>query len=594
MIIRLSLIILLGLFFAMPSTVLAEDEQSKKQVEEDAASTESAQEQSADSKKEETPEKEEASAENPFESIRGGLSRLESIGLYTSTSEGGLGRDYWADSRRSALLALYNALPNESDWPTVNSLIRGTLLTEANASKITNDVSPQPGQDLLTLRLIKLLQSGAYDEAYAMYTRMGQPPYDAELARAGLLAMMLRGEKSLACVENNTLLESFPNSDFILDFAAYCDATLAEDVPPEALQRLKKSKSRILNTLALNKSFSMDYSRQAFEDLSLIERAALVADQRLKIGSLPVAEIQRLPAAHIMALLAQKNLPADHMLALQIAATGRDLLSLNELKKIYTRSLTTEEFDDAKNGKYTPAPHQEIGFFYRKAKDLAAGPEQWAVLRQSYALGQKYGPAALLPFAELYYGSLPDQPTLNDFVYVYATLIRANLMIPAHWVDALKQMEESAQKSSYPALMTLAAIAQPGKFSTEDVRNNLYKVIWTLPEREASLAQILLDAVKPGGPTYEKKIEIYEKIYLTPSLNYVMPNYAVWDRLKIASRNRMVSEVVLLSIGLLKQDKPSGIYPGVLVDVIRTLEDVGLTDAARNLAMEAMLRTIEY
>lgn len=533
-------------------------------------------------------------ASDSFENLRGGLARLEGLGLYTNPNEGGLGRDFWGESSRATLLALYDSLPNDSGWPAVNALIRGALLTESGAGKINNDVAPQPGQDLFTVRLVKLLQAGAYDEAYAMYTRMGQPPYDAALARAGLLAMLLRGEKSLACVENNTLIEAFPDSEFINDFGAYCEATLSDDASAEALARLKKSKSRILNTLATNKSFSMDYARNSFENLSLVERGALVADQRLKIGALPVSEIHTLPPAHIMALLAQRNLPPDHLLALQIAALGRDLMRVDEIKKIYSRSLTTEEFDDAKNGKYTPAPHQDIGFLYRKAKDLAAGEEQWAILRKTYALSDKYGPAALIPFADLYYGSLPDQPTLQDFRRVFGALIRAHLMIPGHWVDALKAHQGTIDKKSYGALMALAALAQPGKFATPQERENLNQSIASLPEREASLAQILLSTLTERGAGYEKKIEIYEKIYLTPPLNYVMPSYAVWDRLKIASRSRMVSEVVLLGIGLLKQDKPADIYPGILADVIRALDDVGLTDASRDLAMEAMLRSVEY
>ena len=88
--------------------------------------------------------------------------------------------------------------------------------------------------------------------------------------------------------------------------------------------------------------------------------------------------------------------------------------------------------------------------------------------------------------------------------------------------------------------------------------------------------------------------EIYEKDYsLTFRRDYVMPTHVVWNHLSEAGRNRETGKTVLLSASVLQAADPGEIYPGLLNDVRNGLNNVGLTDISSNLAMEAILGSIQ-
>ena len=88
--------------------------------------------------------------------------------------------------------------------------------------------------------------------------------------------------------------------------------------------------------------------------------------------------------------------------------------------------------------------------------------------------------------------------------------------------------------------------------------------------------------------------EIYEKDYsLTFRRDYVMPTHVVWNHLSEAGRNRETGKTVLLGASVLQAAEPGEIYPGLLNDVRNGLNNVGLTDISLNLAMEAILGSVQ-
>lgn len=152
------------------------------------------------------------------------FSAIEGIGLYDRNHPDNLGNDLWDGSKRSAASALLKIMPAHSPDRVVQNLIKGVLFSETNARLLENDRSVKPGEDLLTLRLNKMIEGGFYNEAFQIYEGLeANKVYHPSLAKAGVLAMFYKGERSLACLEVNSLLPRFQNSDFFKAAKAFCD-----------------------------------------------------------------------------------------------------------------------------------------------------------------------------------------------------------------------------------------------------------------------------------------------------------------------------------------------------------------------------------
>lgn len=96
---------------------------------------------------------------------------IESAGTMSNVREGALGKGLWKDQKRSDILALLENLPARHKMLSLQRLKKNLLLSVTSADLIENDIPPKEGEDLLTIRLQKLIESGLYDEAYDLYTQ---------------------------------------------------------------------------------------------------------------------------------------------------------------------------------------------------------------------------------------------------------------------------------------------------------------------------------------------------------------------------------------------------------------------------------------
>ncbi len=522
-------------------------------------------------------------------------SSIESAGIYSSASDGSLGRDLWDNVQRSYLIALISELPLNSRAKTMRELSKKALLTSVNARLINNDIKPEPGHDFLTVRLEKLLDSGFYAEAFDLYSQLNDEPYHENLARAGVLAMLYNGEKSLACLEGNTVQDRFEGVTFWQEFLAYCDHFLSEKPDKKSIKTLKASDKKILKVIAADKKYSFTYDPKKFETLSRLEQAILVSENNLKLSKLKKINIQDIPPRHIALLLAHEKLSEKHRLLLSIRAVDQQIIKPEKLKELYDLFTAPAAGEDESEDKALESLKnwEKLPYLYQKAGNAAKGEEQWAVMREIFTLEDQYGTAALLPFAKTMQGLKPKSPSLEEIERAMRIIHYADLSIPSHWMKTLEGLDkedESPASERYNRLYLAAFLAKPNYKRTSDEREKLETLMSRGKRRHTVFLKNIIENLDKDGKDVNNASKAYEKDFdLTSNEDYVMPSVHVWDRITLVSQNRIIGETILLCTFMLQDAPLQDIYPGVLRDVLKSLNIVGLTNVSRKMAIEALL-----
>lgn len=513
------------------------------------------------------------------------IKKFESAGLYANRKDGGLGRDLWDRSHRSTVRDYLQAMPNASEHPALQRLTLSLLLSAADISEMDNDIPLTAGEDFLTLRLEKLLDMGAYKKAYELYSFLPEKPYHPRIAKAGILSMLYSGEKSLACLENNTLQDLYEEDDFWRDLGAYCTYTLSETPDEKAESVLKETKHDVLRTLAFNKSYAFTYTAKSFDRLSPLEKALLTAESKLDIKTLNNTTILKIPAHHIEPLLAQENLSDKQRVALNIQAVKYGFKTTEDLEKIYEITKPPSRGEKVEQW-------EKLLSLYQDARNTKDSEEKWTFIRQSFPILKIYGATSLTPFARMLSQNAPKAASLDELKTVYTLFNAAGFEIPARWIDLLYTHRAVSEKNRlFFALANITHISNSSKFSKEfsDIIKSSNEEPAVFIEKITTITENIdktPSQIDNAGGIYEKEF------HLTSLKRYVMPSLQVWDRFVKAGKNRSLSETVLLSTVILRNEPLDEFYPGVFRDVITNFNNVGLTDVSKNIAIEAILGSI--
>ena len=546
----------------------------------------------------ETKSDEPSNSISPNTTLDVAFENIEGIGLYNRLSKGSFGKDIWKNSKRSSIIALLENMPTTSKTPEVNKMILSILLTSANTKLIENDIDPENGRDLLTLRLEKLIEGGAYKQAFELYSILEDEAYHERLARAGVLAMLYTGEKSLACLETNIVGKRFSDISFWTDLSAYCDFSLLNKDSKSSLKETSKkyiSNSKILNKLSTNKDYRFTYTKKAYERLDVLERAILAAEDRLEIKNLKADALRKIPAAHIQPLLQLDTLSAQEKIILSIRGVELGLIAADELEMLYTKTTTPKNSNGSTNDTIKDNMPKEdwrkLAYLYNEAKRTIDHEEQWQLLRKALPLANKFGYTALIPYASIIQQIKTENTSLDEILSVYLILHRAGKNIHRNWINAYKRIKLNPNNTEkYAKLMVASHITKP---SPKNIKENFDSVFDALqkqnPAQALLLQEILIKFDNGKHKAYSHK-KVYEKdFYLTFKDNYVMQSGVVWDRSIESSRKGAIGETILLSIILLCNQDLQNIYPILFRDVLQNTENVGLTDVSRTLAISASL-----
>lgn len=549
--------------------------------------------------KEEEPKKEESKKEEPKEKASKeaaksaepkvydvDISDIESLGLYTSQSDGGFGRDLWSESSRENIIPLIKNLPEDSDSYFINSMIMGILLSKANADLIEGSTH-KPGEDLLTLRLKKLIALGAYEQAFELYSLLDEAPYHYELAKTGVTAMLLSGNKSLACVDIKTATKRFEDTALFKGLAAYCDLAGEEndEKKSETLATLKASSTDILKKIGRTPKYEQNYNPHLLDKLSPLELGLLVADNRLKFHSIETIGLSKIPKKHLSLVLASDSLSERQRIALTAKALRFGLVRPDTLKKLYeTVDIPAE-----------PSGWIRMAANYQKAKD-AKDKARLAQVEAAYKLMNTYGRTAFIPFASL----IEPSKTATQLYKNLLVLNAANQSVK-EWKGVFDDIPKGKSKSERKEYLS-SALAIYTSIPKSQLKQ-ADKDFWAPHISNAlNVKRPLVDPNFYSAMQKNTKNTGYGKIFpLTSPKDYVMPSVRLWDRLRNASDRGAISEVILLSTYILQNLEPSGssnltignIYPGLIRDIIRSLDEVGLKNTSRDLAVLAALEHIK-
>lgn len=522
------------------------------------------------------------------------FSKLEGIGLFKRPSDGSLGNDLWDGATRSRLIQLLQTMPASSPDPAAQRLIQGLLLSDSDTSKILNDVEPQSGPDLLSLRMQKLLEGGYYSQALTLYSKLNGGLSNVHLAESGIKALLFGGEKSLACVEAETALGAFKGSSFLSTIGDYCnyslnnsDAANSATPFPETLQAILK-----------DPQYGLAYSREAMNRMSDIERAVLAAENRISAETLTPDLIKELPARDIQILLRASNLTPEHELRLTTAGVAAGVLPSDDLRRLYVAAM------EPAAGKEFVLPEQtslqswqQLPYYFYLAGSAPSASEKWKILREALTMADSYGNAALTPFAPLFdecaSALFEAPPTAREASQVFMISDAAGHKMKPEWVLAAQNLFKSgAQVSEKEGHLVPAAVVS-GRLGAQE-KADLAKIIenmdFSSTAHKIFLISVIENIDKQSLHSDNASI-IYENgLDRHVVLDASIPSPRLWDALKEAEKNRIKGEVALLSSLIVGNRPLENNYPTVFADILNALNTVGLTRLSEDLAMSAVLK----
>ncbi|MFP4314474.1 MAG: hypothetical protein ACLFR0_09145 [Alphaproteobacteria bacterium] len=523
--------------------------------------------------------------------LRVNYNDLESFGLYTNPREGSLGRDLWDNSRRSLITGLLPKLPLPGKSPSQQKMLMGALLTAANARLIEDDIDIEPGKDVLTLRLEKLNAMGAYKQSFQIYSALGSEPYHINLAKAGTTALLFNGERSLACLEYKTMEDRAFESEFWNEITRYCRYVLAgenkEDVK-NAQSGLKESKLPTLRSIAANKDYSINHGTNSFKKISELEKAILVAENRVNWPDISTAFLQKLPLNQLGIFLARPDLEPTEEFLIKVQAAKRGLIHPHMLGEfyddIYENELRQAESADGLGWK-------KIAYAYHHLQKERADSDKWQHILSVYPFIDTYGPIVLSPFAA-HMQTINIEGQSDSIIENALRIINyAGENIPGQWIKHFESRENSSKFD-----LSLYFLAQIWQEESSDDMLEDPKIQAFLQDRGKKLQLNYYNIIENLDKRFENihnADEIYgNELDLTFTENYVMPMPRVWDRFVNSSQNKRIGETVLLSTVMLRKQSLGYHYPGVARDVLLSFNNVGLTKTSKNLVLELVLEQL--
>lgn len=532
---------------------------------------------------------------------------MEKLGPLTNPLNGSLGHDMWDGTARSTLLKFLPRLPNGAAPRTAQLLARRVLLSNGDAGMLSNDVSPAPGEDLFTLRLEKLLDMGAYNDAVALYTMIeGEPAHD-RLGRAGVMALMYGGSPAQACLEARAVHHDFAaggSAEFWNQIEAVCTfiqvqslkAVTQASLQPASFKGFDRSAitgvpgSRILTTLASRPDYRhMVMAPKDIEELSALERAVIKGLGRFDYTRLRLKQMQDISTPVLMLMATDANVPDAVRASLNVEAARRGVIDSQQLGRLYL-DLAGKEIDpDAAS---SPRLWDRYAAYARSTDEKERRSIVAAILESSARIGK---PTALLPFAD----TVPD---IDPAALSARAALRNGLLLmlyskivpPERWLNVWLEAESGDSAKTPDSVILYLANLLPENLPTnsiafpDDALKTLLKgpedlkslEIWSVfsgLSREIALHNVISQDV------YEKHVD------LTVVNDYVMPTDGLLEQIRDASNNDRLGEVALLAAVALNEYSPGKTHPGVFREVLQSLATVGLKEEAQQVALGVVL-----
>jgi hypothetical protein len=526
----------------------------------------------------------------------GDLNRIESFGLLTGPKDGGLGIDMWDGSDRGAVIGLIQQLPSSFTYKTSRDLVRRVLLTKADVTMLGHKDSDSAGQNLMTLRIQKLMDMGALDDAASLYKENPYSPYNAEMADTGVLALMYSGQGALGCLETEAMRSRFADDRVWREMTGFCDYLLiktgaGKNAADKSYGPAIQSGSRLVRQVMAKNDFRYaPRSVAELEALTPLEKAVLAADHRIDYSALRRLGSATFSPSTLALITHDSAAPLDFRFELMQAAVRAGISSPADLGSFY-KSLPFRALADD-SGKLDGINGingwQRIAWLYKSA-DINRGRINGPVLKAALPLAGEYGLYALQPFASLLADASPEGLSPESIRTGVLLALDANAPLSVAWAQQWKK-NDSNVKNEFLVRIAYEIVSDSHSEDGADY-HNLLSEIKSLPIQQEQLIKMLLEKLDNGRKLHNiDASKVYENtVDLTQNVSYVMPSVGLMSRFATAVNDKQLGEAVLLGSIALHGVPPAKMFAGMFRGVINGFETVGLTKEAREIAKEVIL-----
>lgn len=502
---------------------------------------------------------------------------IEGAGLYPTGSAQALDVKLWEHSKREDITQHLKTIQLDTKSHAVQSLVHAVLLSESNTDEMKDYDEFNPGEDLLTLRIKKLMEGGFYKDALELYTVAVETPHHADIAKVGMLAMLARGQKSIACLEMKTMGDMGTEDSFWPAMLAYCNVTLSSNPSEGDKSILSQGPYPILAKLSSDQEYSFLFTPEAFSELTMFEQHMLIAEKRIKVPELTPDYVASLSPRDIAVLLSQDAYSVEDQTDLMLAGVGWGVVSISDLEDYYSK---LEKPSEILGG--LPAVYKKL----QSTEDIA---ETRAALIIALNLAHNIGDNALLPLAASFAEMDVEEIDPTHILRILRILHRADVEPSDAFIGGfLKTADKYKDNKDY--LRSLEALQlmvnAPKKHEISQIIQNM-GVFHKNPHTDS---ENVIENLDNEEPDVDNAANIYEKdVDAAVQKEHIDASKELQEELARASRAEALGETALLSIKLLS-GKALTELDDSLFEINKTaLEDVNLNNFSRMMAVERLI-----
>ncbi|HUO92370.1 MAG TPA: hypothetical protein VMU22_05575 [Rhizomicrobium sp.] len=506
-------------------------------------------------------------------------------------SNGGMADDIWSGSSRAEVEDLLARLPLATPVRSIRLLGRKLLLTKAEAPM------GQAPRSFETVRLKALLGAGFVSDS-ARLAPLIRLKDDPEFAQLQAEAILLGGKPQDACGDATMTRES-ATDPFWMQLRAYCYAATGKTDMLELTRGVMKAQG------ADDKAFEIlldDVLVHKATPPGLMHNPTAVQVFLLRQVGLPINPNLAARfglAASVLALRDAKNPPQARADAASQAMHAGAASSLELGAVADALTFTPQQFANAETAA-TGLPYFEGQALIRQAVAHATSDDEKAkLLAVAFRLGRQN---ELLPVAAAIQdkgaATVMPTPAMRSFVpaFAQALLLMRQVDAAERWRDMLDPNSEadSLLAASLAVQVNLAA-PNPGRASRAEGALSVLAQNSSMPQalggyeakEFAALALGLYDALGEPMPA-DAKAQLPNLVeHQWPGRR--LPPIVMTHLADLKTQSGTKGEAILTILGGIGAGGPGDMAPDAIAALVRSLKDLGETEAARALAMDALL-----
>jgi hypothetical protein len=502
----------------------------------------------------------------------------------TDEAHGGLGQSMWVDADRGTIEDLLTRIPVVSADPFVRNLSRRVLLSPSDAPAGSGK------RALVTIRLEKLIQAGLIDEAGQIAASL-KLDNDADFARVQADALLYAARDKDVCGDLTAMRLTAPDP-FWLELRTWCFAAAGDSASAELTHEVMDGQG--IKDPAFD-ALAADALSGAKKPVPGIDHPTALHIYLLRKAGLPVTNAIAAKlgtAANALAARDTRNTPPERLAAAaRIAATGA-LTTAEQLTILNIQQIAPKALADARVSvsRLTFLPTQGI---LRRAALLETRPPAKADLLV----------AALA--ADGHLDRLPQTAALQreiavalhpDPSVVRGRAIIARALVLNGKIDAAQGWYiGAADGSDWRTFQVLVSIAAPGP-AHDAAAHDAYGWFATNaapqknPDAASALALGLSDVLGKQMPPVARSIAATLEGQRWPGTRPSDDDLKALEQ--SASQPGRKGEVALRVLAIVGANGPRDLAPDVTIECVRVLQQAGLPEEARGLAVEALATAV--